>query len=454
MANTAFTGLNPVSSNIPFANGSNQQLSPVGFDNFFHSMFYKPEWDSIIHKRFNLAPFTYLLDKKLTEEALATTDNFYWSEFGHFERYQTAESVTVAGSEAEVTIPSDEQQLFGVGSVVMSPSQRQYRVDAYVGSSYGGTYTFITVDGGAAAEEDWGTVDGESFVGGQAWHLSDLGNPCGELVKGNIPFPDKFVAWSTIIQTTQNWCADEADKLVWIGDNYYYHVSQENMISEHQRQKEKQIMFYEGNSNNTVNSTPGVIPQLLNFGTSLSFVGSITDQVLLDYDAQLKTNGGGQGEYLVLCTPQKLAEVSMAMKDYRVKSYDGMMKDVMAGDFSFNIESIKINGTIYHYMAYNYYSFVPNNVTNDTSIDYNSLLVYLCLSDAEGKNVVIKYNKDLISGKKENNLMSIRPGHTTASLGGGSAVLTNRCHEDQISSKFIFVLRKLTKHGLLISAGA
>jgi hypothetical protein len=448
MAFTPFTPTGAGGTNIPISNGSNQTYAKVDYGNLFQAVFDKPEWDSIIHKRFDEAKFAYILDTKLQEEAPLIGEKFQWSEMGHTQRYNTAESVTVSGDTATVVIPNSETQLFGIGSVIMSKSNKQYKVVAFED----GEYTLETVDGSNAAESDFGNTVSEEFEGKPMWHLYDNTDPCGALVKGSVAFPNEYIAWATIISTDVEYCYDEMTQPVWIGNTgLYYWEAQAQKITEHQMQKEKYIVFSQGIGTTGVGSTPGIIPQLFTYGTSFSTTGAITDKVLVDYDALLKTNGGGKGEYLVLCSHIKMAEVTQAMKDYRKEGYAGLFKDVKEGKFNINFESIEIGGTMYHFMAYDFFAFAPTDSTS--TIDYNNLLVFLCCTENGGREklMTIKYVASFIDKKKENSRLSSKNGHPTAV--NGQRVLDNRCFNEAISSKFAFVFRKKNKSGLLITTG-
>jgi len=450
MAFTTFTPTGPGGTNIPFSNDTPQTFGKVDYGNIYQAVFDKPEWDNMIHKRFDEAPFIYLLDKKLQEEEPLIGNKFDWAEEGHTERYHTVDSVTVSGDEAEVDVDT-EPQLFGIGSVIMSKKGRQYRVVGFED----GVYTLSTADGQNAAISDFGDTVSEEFVGGLMWHLFDATDPCGVLVKGAVPFPEKYTAWVNIISTDIEYCYDEMTQPIWVGKSgLYYYQAQENKILEHNKQKEKLIMFSQGLPGNDINSTPGIVPQLFTFGTSFSTTGAITDSVLVDYDALLKTNGGGRGEYLVLCSHIKMAEVTQAMKDYRLESYAGLFKEVKEGQFSIQLESIMISGTIYHFMAYEFFSFAPTNSTS--TIDYNNLLVFLCCAENGGrtKNLTIKYKASYLNKKKENTFLSIKTGHPTATQSGGVRSLDTRCHNEGVSSSFAFIFRKKNKSGLLITTGS
>lgn len=452
----AFTPFNPTGAggtNIPFSNGSNQVFGKLEYENLFHRAFLKPEWDNIIHKRVDESPFAYIMDKVLQEEAPLIGEKFEWSEMGHTQRYNTVVNADVSGTIADVEIPSSETQLMGIGSVVMSQSGRQYKVTGYDDGDK--EYSMETIDGQPALESDWGTIVSEDFTGGQFWHLYDNADPCGALVKGSVPLPDKYEAWATIIQTKFDYCYDELTQPVWVGQKgLFYFELQEHKISEHQMQKEKYVMFSQGIGTSGVGSTPGIIPQLFSFGTSYFTVGAITDKVMVDYDAMLKTNGGGRGEYLVLCSHIKMAEVTQAMKEYRIESYAGLFKDVKDGKFSIEFESIKINGTIYHFMAYDFFSYAPTNAT--ATIDYNNLLVFLNVGENGGKtrNLSIKYVAIPMNGRKENTILSLKTGHPASVLTGGQRSEDSRCFSEGYSSKLALIFRKKTKSGLLISTEA
>lgn len=447
---TTFTPTGQGGTNIPFSNGSNQIFGTVDYGNLFLATFNKPEWDNIIHKRFDEAKFAYIMDKVLQEEKPLIGNVFNWSEMGHTQRYNTAESVSVSGSEAEVDIPNSESQLFGIGSVIMAKSNRQYKVVGFEA----GVYTLETLDGQNALESDFGDTVSEEYVGGLMWHLYDSADACGPLVKGAVPVPDKYEAWVQIIPTVVKYCYDEMTQPVWIGNGLYYMEAQANKITEHQMEKEKYVIFSEGDTTTSSNfgSTPGIIPQLFTYGTSFSTAGAITDTVLVDYDALLKTNGGGRGEYLVLCSHIKMAEVTQAMRQYRIPSYNGMMNEVMKGKFTIEFESIKINGTIYHFVPYDFFSFAPTNETSN--IDYNNLLVFICMGENGGREklLTIKYTASFMPGSpKENTKLSMKPSPTTPQ--GGVFVLDERCHEEAITSKFALIFKR-SKSGLLITTTA
>lgn len=445
MAITPFTPTGTGGTNIPISNGSNQTFEKINYGNAFHALLDKPEWDDVIHERFDEAPFVYILDKKLQETEPLKGNVYTWTEYGHKERYQTAQSVTVSSDEASVTIPNTETQLFGVGSVIMSPSGRQYRVEGFAA----GVYTLSTVNGLNAAVADFGNIVSEALVGGKMWHLYDATDPCGVLVKGATAFPNVYTAWANIVSTNYEYCYDEMTQPIWVAGGYYYNQTQKLNLAEHQKQKEKQIVFSQGIGTTDINSTPGIIPQLFSRGTSYTTAGAITDKVLLDYDAMLKTNGGGRGEYCVLVSHQNMAAVSMAMKDYRVPSYNGLFKDVKEGKFTFELESFRISGTIYHFIAYDFFSFAPMNAA--PSIDYNNVMVFLNVMDGTGsKCMTIKYVASPITGRKENTKMTVKNGQPTAGE-GGQRVTDDRCWAEGISSKYAFIFQKVTKSGLLIT---
>lgn len=448
---TTFTPTGQGGTNIPISNGSNQIYGTVDYGNLFLATFNKPEWDNIIHKRFDEAKFAYIMDKVLQEEKPLIGNVFNWSEMGHTQRYNTAEAVTVNGTEAEVDIPNSETQLFGIGSVIMSKSNRQYKVVGFEN----GTYTLETLDGQNAAASDFGDTVSEEYQAGLMWHLYDSSDACGPLVKGAVPVPDKYEAWVQIIPTVVKYCYDEMTQPVWIGNGLYYMEAQANKITEHQMEKEKYVIFSEGDQTTSSNfgSTPGIISQLFTYGTSFSTPGAITDTVLVDYDALLKTNGGGRGEYIVLCSHIKMAEVTQAMRQYRVQSYNGMMNDVMKGKFTIEFESIKINGCIYHFIPYDFFSFAPTNETSN--IDYNNLLVFICMGENGGREklLTIKYTASFMPGSpKENTRLSMKPSPTTPQ--NGVFVLDERCHEEAITSKFALIFKKRSKSGLLITTTA
>lgn len=435
----AFTSINnptPGSSTSPHT-----ATGKIDYENLFHSDYVRQNWgDMIINKCYAQYDDVKMLEM-LGATGVTEDDKEYWLEQGLTRKQQTIVSATVSGNTAEITILETEQYHVTKDEIKL-PSGKNVRVKSIIST----TPNVIEVE----------SVDGSPILlaempaGDKLFHVGNFLEQCYELPFGRRFFPDKRVAIVTTVGENYQYCESEVSKPMWNG-KYYYFQEQKTNQTQHLKNVLNRLIF--GQATNTpmfdgAVSDSGIIQKVLLDGNVGTYTGAIVEDDIIDYVTQLKENSSLKNEYLVWCGSRFMANVTKALKDYRLDGCCNGSFSANEGTYAFKLTQFDVNGVILTFKECVIFNEPPiSSVVG--AIDYKDAALFVNIgSNNKAKGLELKYKKNVF-GVTEKSMTSSRVGHV--GMGSGQIVRStnNNCYEEAITSKYMLKMTCLNNHGFI-----
>jgi len=407
-------------------------------NNIFEASLKKPEFDTVIKE---LAPRYYITDvlDKIGATGTFSNDEIFWGEEGYFKKNQTVDNVTVTTNTADVTIEETERY-FVTQDTISLVSGKQVVVTNIVSTSPQ-VITVKTLDNSDLVEADF--IDGSNKT---LYHIGSQMEKCGTAPAGRYFAPTKQSAKQTIFTTTADYCVDDTNQMIFIGNTgYWYARNQILKRKEHRVVKQGNILWGNGSDN----SGQGLVPIIFERGTVISDSTSVTEDEVMNFINTLALNGAdyNYSEYLCMAGNKYMLAVTKALKAYVVNSNaDSRYFNGKAGDFGIVLKTYNINGTIITFMRSS--ALDEPGAANVSGIpDTQNMGLYLNVGENDrGRGIELLHKKIEVTGAIENE--STYRINGIGSVSSGVIQQPKRCWSEYITSAFILKVSYGNSHGI------
>ena len=143
-----------------------------------------------------------------------------------------------------------------------------------------------------------------------------------------------------------------------------------------------------------------------------------------------------------------MANVTKALKDYRLDGCCNGSFSANEGTYAFKLTQFDVNGVILTFKECVIFNEPPiSSVVG--AIDYKDAALFVNIgSNDKAKGLELKYKKNVF-GVTEKSMTSSRVGHV--GMGSGQIVRStnNNCYEEAITSKYMLKMTCLNNHGFI-----
>ena len=408
-------------------------------NNLFYDPFLKPVWDTMLYKNYEQYLLTYIFDYiGAAKETPYATMN--WAEIGDIRKQQTVASASLSTIYADVTLQESERYYI-VGDVIKLPSGRFGYVKEIVSTSP----QVLKLE--ALNGENWSADDFSENP--TLFHQYNMFEACYTLPEGRNFFPEQKSASMMWLADKQEYCIDTASQPIWLeynGKNYWVGQNQEFMYKNHLKSVEGAIVFGQSATvSDGATSQPGIVTQVLDEGNVVSNSGATTEDDLIDFGVQLIKNGTeAKGEYIVLCGANYQANVTKAMKDYRVHQYANSALVKTTDEFKSKLSSYQYNDTLYHFFNYPLFNEMPPA----DDINYQKAGLFLNIGQGmKARGIEIYYRVNNL-GLKEYMRKSLKYGHGVDKI----RMDDSRCVSEAVTTQVLTKMTMLNTHGFMYEA--